>query len=115
MVYHDFVNFPKLAEVVQLFQYFRVSQPRGEADHKHQVFLNNPDIGQVFPILGNLQLFCLILLSFLGLDFCNFFTCKRLEVRWIFRVWLPASRAQTIPLGPQFVPAKPAYLKGNFI
>ena len=111
MVDHNFVNFPKFAKIVQLLQDFWVGQPLRETNYKHQILLDNPYVGKVFAVLGYLQLFGLVLLTFLRLDLGNLFTCQRLEICRVLRVGLPTGRTQAVPLRTEFVPTKSADLQ----
>ena len=110
MVYHDFLYPSKLPEIIRLFQYVRLGQPRRQAHHKHKILLHNPHVGQVLAVLGDFQLLGLILLPLLSTNFGYLFRGQGLEVCGIFCVGLSASRAQTVAFSAQFVPTKSADL-----
>ena len=67
MVYHDFVDLPKLAEVVRLLENLRVRQSRTQTNNKNQIFLHNPHIGQMLPVLSYFLFLRLIFLPFISL------------------------------------------------
>ena len=52
----DFVDPPKLAEVLGFPEHVLVGKPRGEADDKNEIPLDDPNVGQMFAVLGNLLL-----------------------------------------------------------
>lgn len=73
MVYHNFVYFAKLPEVLRLFQDVLVRQPRAEPDDEDEILLDDPDLVEVLPVLRYLLFLCLVLLPLLSLDLGQFF------------------------------------------
>ena len=106
----DLVYFAKLAKVLLLSEDLGVRQPWRETDHEDQVFLDDADVGQVLPVLGDFLLLGLILLTLLRLDLGHLLPRQRLEVRRVLRVDRTARRARPVPFCPDLVPAETTYL-----
>ena len=106
----DLVYFAKLAKVLLLSEDLGVRQPWRETDHEDQVFLDDADVSQVLPVLGDLLLLGLVLLTLLRLDLGHLLPRQRLEVRRVLRVDRTARRARPVPFCPDLVPAETTYL-----
>ena len=52
----NFMNPPELSEILGLPEHVLIGQPRREADDENEIPLDDPNVGQVFPVLGNLLL-----------------------------------------------------------
>ena len=55
----NFMYSSKFSEIFGLFKDFLIRQSWRKADHKDQVSLNNSNVGQMFPVLGDLLLLSL--------------------------------------------------------
>ena len=111
MIDHHFVYLAKFPEVVRLLENLRIGKSRRQSDHKDQILLDHPDVGEMFAVLRDPELLGLVLLTLLRLDLGNLLAGERLEVGRIFCVGLAAGRALAVAFCPQLVPAKSANLK----
>ena len=107
------VDLSELAKVLLLAEDLGVRQPGRQAHHKHKVLLDHADVGQVFPILGDLLLLGLIFLALFRLDLGHFFPGQGLEVSRVLRVDGTTRWTVTVPFCPDLVQAETTYLKGT--
>lgn len=90
------MNLAKLAKKLILFEHVRISDPRTNPNDKHEVLLDNTEVGQVSLPTLRFLLLLLILLSFLHLQLLDVFRAERLERCGVLRVLLPASGAEAV-------------------